>query len=1091
MNSQSNRVVFSKGILKATTCIFLTAGISIPSVFALPVESRLQKIEMVQQDAVTISGKVIDQQGEPVIGANVTEKGTTNGTITDISGLFKLNVKNKSKLQVSFIGYITQEILVGGQKTLTVTLIEDTQKIDEVIVTAFGTSKKSSFTGSASVVSADKLEKVAASNISQGLQGLSAGVQVVNSSGRPGDDATIVIRGLGSMTAKSDPLYVIDGVPSDAPLNVYSSSDIESITVLKDAASTSLYGSRAGNGVVLITTKKGKQGKTKVNLRANWGTSEFAVKFPEKVSPGKQYELAFEGLYNDATDFLGYNDAAARQYAHDKVTSVFWKETPLTLNDGTVRKYRSGWNMDNPIGLDGKLKSDAKRLWEFDAFDEAFSHRLKQDYGADISGAMGDKNTYFVSFSMLDDKGVHMSDHFRRFTGRAVLETKINKFVEMSNTMMYTSSKNTNGGFATRVFRVMPSNYSAYLWDHNTNSYAISPYTGNKQLDEGRNNGRNWWGNWSSFGCLSETVNNHTDNVQTISALTINLLKGLKLRSTYSYQYNNSFDQNWKNPEREDVLVLEEGTVGRAEYRATSHNVNNVLTYDKTISDVHHINVMIGQEIYKYNIKSFGVSRTGLPLPFFTQITSATKDPTAWSTEDTYSLASFFAKADYDLSSKYYISASIRTDGSSRFHPDNRWGKFWSIGGSWRISQENFMESTNAWLNNLKMKVSYGEVGNDNVVDSDGLNEYYVYQGLYAANNNYAGNMGVIQSQLANNNVKWETNIQSNVGLEFTLFSKFSGSIEWFSRKSKNLLLGAPLAPSTGMNSILKNIGDIKNVGWEFDFNYQAFQSKKFDWNIGLNATTYKNTITSLPSKEETFNAGVGVFKWKEGGSRYDIYMPEFAGVNPDNGRNQWFKREFDANGNVTNIVKTENYSEVDNDKQRVNKGSVLPDVYGSLTNSFRYKNIDLSFMLYYSIGGQTYDYNYGESSVLRENFAAYGELDNRWKKPGDITNIAKIYTYKCFDAYSNAKYSDQYLFSNSFLRLKNLTLGYTIPKSIISKLGIETLRVYFRGDNLFTVSKLASHGSDPENGTLDGVIDGEATIPALRSYNLGVNISF
>jgi len=612
--NQKTNCFFRRGLFKLAACTFLTTGISIGHVTAAPGSMGSKNSEITQQEAVTTKGKVIDERGEALIGVSIIEKGTTNGTVTNSNGNFTLRVIGEKPILVfSYIGYSSQEIVTENNKTLQVILKESSKMVDEVIITAYGTSKKSSFTGSVSVVNAEKLTKISSTNISQGLQGLSAGVQVINNSGRPGEDAQIIIRGLGSMTAATNPLYVIDGVPSDAPLNSYSTSDIESISVMKDAASTSLYGSRAGNGVILITTKKGKEGKTKVNLRASWGTSEFAVKFPTKVSAAKQYELAFEGLYNDATDFLGKSDADARQYAYDKVSSVYWNKTPITLSDGTTRNYRSGWNTDNPVGLDGKIKTDAERLWNFNAFDEAFSHRLKQDYGADISGAMGEKNNYFISFSMLDDKGVHISDHFKRFTSRTVLNTKVTKWFEMSNTLMYSNSTNNNGGFATRVFRVLPSEYSAYLWDYKKNQYATSPYTGQKQLDEGRNNGRAWWPGWSTFGTLTENTDNKKDNLQTISAFNFNILKGLTLRTTYSYQLTNAFDYLWRSPEREDEIIASEGRVDRSSYRNTSSTLNNVLTYDKTFGD-NHLNILLGQEAYVY--KTVGLEFQGQDLTY-------------------------------------------------------------------------------------------------------------------------------------------------------------------------------------------------------------------------------------------------------------------------------------------------------------------------------------------------------------------------------------------------------------------------------------------------------------------------------------------
>ncbi len=1046
-----------------------------------------------QQNRITITGKVVDEQNEPLIGVSVMEKGSTTGTASDLDGRYTLQVSGRQAvIHMTYLGYKTVEFTVGSQTTFTTQLIEDTQMIDAVIVTAYGVTKKSSFTGSASVVDTEKLQALQPSNITQGLQGLSAGVQVINNSGRPGEDGMIVIRGLGSMTANSNPLYVIDGVPSDVPLNSLSYSDIESITVLKDAASTSLYGSRAGNGVILITTKKGKAGKTTINVRATWSTSDFAVKFPEKVSASKQWELSFEGLYNDAIDFLDYNDAAARQYAHDNVSRVYWNSTPYTDHNGTKRNFKSGWNMDYPVGLDGKIKPEAKRLWEEDIFGQAFSHRLKQDYGIDMSGALGDKNNYFVSFSMLDDKGVFLTDHFKRFTGRAVLNTTVNKWLSIDNSIMYTSSTNYNGGFAARVFRTLPSEYSAYLWDHEKNEYAINQYSQKKAIDEGWYNGRAWWPRWSAFGSLSEAVKNWNDNVQTVSGATFNILPELTFKTVYSYQLQSWYYNNWRSPAREDQLVASEGSVDRSAYRNTSHTFSNVLNYDKTFED-HHVSVLLGQEAYKYTTNGFGAYRKGLDLVSFKEISLASEDPTAWSGGDSYALLSYFGRLNYDYKDRYYISGSLRSDGSSRFDVDNRWGTFWSVGASWRLTQESFMESTSSWLNNLKLKASYGEVGNDNV-------GYYPYMGLYTPSNaSYSGRFGVVQDQLANPGITWETNIQSNAGIEFALFDRLNGSFEVFKRKSKNLLLARPLAPSTGMQSIMENIGDIQNVGWEIDLNYQAIKTKDFDWTINLNATHYKNEITRLPSKEETFNVGVAYFKWKEGSSRYDMYAPLWADVNPDNGRNRWWKQTFDTNGNVTGREKTENYNEVNTDQQRMNVGSTLPDVYGSLTNSFRYKGIDLSFMLYYSIGGIAYDYNYGESSVLRENFAAYDVLDDRWQKPGDITNVAKIYTYQCFNASSYARYSDKFVFNNDYLRLRNVIIGYTIPKAITNKLGMNTLRLYFKGDNLFTVGAMAKHGSDPENfsaanngkNIAGGVVDGDSGVPTLKTYNFGINIQF
>ncbi len=1041
----------------------------------------------------SLSGTVKDAKGQPVVGATIKVMGTDNTGSTDEKGAFTLLIaEGEVNLRVSAIGFTTKEVSVLNAQSVQVVLDGEAHQLEEVVIqTAYGTSKKASFTGSATTISAKQLENVNTSNVAQGLQGLSAGVQVTNTSGRPGADPQISIRGLGSLSAETSPLYVVDGVPSDVSLNSYSPSDIASITVLKDAAATSLYGSRAANGVVLITTKRGASGSPRVNARGGWSTSDFAVKFPEKVSVGKQWELAWEGLYNDAVDFDKMTDQAAREYATNRLPSVFWNRTPLTLSNGTTREYRSGWNMDYPVGLDGKLKPEAERLWNEDIFEQAFDYRLKQDYGVDFSGTLGENNSYFTSFSYLGDKGVHVSDNFKRFTGRVALNSKMNDWLTVSNSIMYMNSGDQNGGFDARVFRTMPNEYSAYLWDYETNSYSISPFTGRPHLEEGVTTGRAWWPRWNAFGALTEDKNSQTDNLQTVSSFNFQLLPGLSLKTTYSFQLVNNFYHMWKSPERENQLMPSEGYVQRDAYRNFYHTFNNVLTFDRTFADKHHINVLAGQEIYSRTLTGSGTTRAGLALPYFTEIPLASNDPTSTSSFIGYSLASFFAKAEYDYQQKYFISASARTDGSSRFHKDHRWGRFFSLGGAWRMSEESFMENTKSWLQDLKLKASYGEVGNDRV------NSYFADRALYGPTS-YAGNAAVTLSQVANPTIKWETNIQSNVGIEFMLFNNLSGSVEYFSRKSKDLLLGRPLAPSLGMDAILENIGDVENKGYEIDLSYSPIRSDRFEWRVGLNATGYKNVITNLPSEEEQFNFSVTTFKWKEGGSRYDIYAPSYAGVNPANGHNQWWKYDFDESGAITGRTVTENYNEVNVDRQRIHQGSVLPDVFGALTNNLRFRNFDLSFMLYYSFGGKIYDYNYSESNVLRENFAAYDNLDNRWQQEGDVTDIAKIYTYRTFDAFSNARYSDQYLFNNDFVRLKNVMFGYTLPSALTNRWGLASMRLHFRGDNLLTFGNAKRRGTDPENfgnnadyGVTMGVVDATSGVPALRSYTLGVNISF
>lgn len=1038
--------------------------------------------EQAQQNRITVTGVVADSNGDPLIGVSVVEKGTTNGTMTNSEGRYSIRVSGQNAvLKVTYLGYEPRELTVGSQTTIDIQMSEDSQTLDEVIVTAYGTTKKASFTGSASVIGADALDKIQPANLTQGLQGLSPGLQVINNSGAPGTDATIMIRGLGSMKASSEPLYIVDGIPYAGDLNTLSPSDIENITVLKDASSTALYGSRAANGVIMITTKKGKAGKTRVNVRANWGTSDFAVKFPEKSDPARQYELTFEGLYNDGTDKFGMSDSEAREYAYNRVSRIYWFESNTVLDDRTVRKYLSDWNTDYPVGLDGKIKSDAKRLYNYDVYDESFGNRLKQDYSIDISGGMGENNTYYISFSTLDDKGIYVGEEYKRSNIRMQLTSQITDWLTWDNSVAYITSTNYNTSTPINAFRNFPTVYSAFIWDHNTNNYAVSPYTGGRILDVGEQS-RAWWTGWSAFGYLVESTRDKTDNVFARTSANFKILPSLSFRTSYGYDLSQSFNSWNRSPERGTNLKPGDGLVDRDGNRNVTQTFNNVLTFDKVFAKDHHVNALLGVETYQWRNDVWESGRRGLALVGMTEQSSASGAATAYSWNDNYRLLSFLSRAEYDFKSKYYVSGSYRRDGSSRFNEDNRWGNFWSLGGSWRVSQESFMEGTRDWLSNLKLKLSYGEVGNDNV----GL---YAYQGLYTTQN-YFGQGGVILDKLATPDVKWETNTQLNGGIEFTLFGKLDATFEVYKRKSKDLLMDKPLAYSIGKTSYLANIGDLQNVGWEVDLRYHAIKTKNFDWMVGFNASAFTNEITSLPSEEEIFTVGSATYKWKIGGSRYDIYAPDWAGVDPQTGRNNWYKYSFDENGNVTGKEITDNYGDVMSTDQYIKVGSSLPKVYGSLTNSFRYRDFDFSFMLYYSYGSKYYDSQYVSNSGAYGSNASTEFTEKRWQKPGDITTVPKIYSEYSGTYYTGA-YSTQYVFDNDFIRLRNVTLGYNLPKKLMKKWGIEGIRLFVVGENLLTFGTSVDYGTDPENVGMEGIVQDDAGLPIRKTYSGGIVFQF
>lgn len=553
-------------------------------------------------------------------------------------------------------------------------------------------------------------------------------------------------------------------------------------------------------------------------------------------------------------------------------------------------------------------------------------------------------------------------------------------------------------------------------------------------------------------------------------------MPGLKWRTNLSvdfYQYN--YD-GYTNSEY-GYAAGYKGEVYKESDRNFAYTINNLLTYEKTFGD-HSLSVLLGQEAYYRQFKLLSASKRGLPFPGVEEIGSASVMNSMNSYQDNYRLLSWLGRVEYDYKDRYYISGSFRTDGSSRFHPDNRWGNFWSVGASWRLSNEEFLKPYSDWLDNLKLKASYGAVGNDN------LGTYYAYQGLYQTGMNNYTDPGVLVSRLPNKDLKWESNLQLNFGLEFAVFNKLSGSVEWFNRKSKDLLFSLPMAPSTGFGGIDRNVGDVKNQGVEFSLNYAAISNKNFKWTIDLNGTSYKNRITKLPQKE----INSGVFKWREGESRYNFWGVEYAGVNKETGNDQYWKNVYETNEKGEKVVKervlTEDYNEVTSDSQMKYLGDAIPALFGGFTNNFSYKGIDLSFMIYYSIGGKLYDSDYAQMMSYRTGYSMHPDMLDSWTPENTDAKFPRL-----SNAYANylGTYTSKFIFNNSFARLRNVTLGYTLPKSFTSKYGINTLRLFVQGDNLVTIGSAARRGTDPEQ-SVSGTTSNR--FPTTKSFSFGLQLN-
>nr|WP_321485433.1 TonB-dependent receptor [uncultured Draconibacterium sp.] len=1018
---------------------------------------NVESVLMAQDQEREIFGIVTNSSGELIPGASVSVKGTQKGTVTSVEGKFELKLSDDADyLVVSFIGLQTKEVKITDQQIYNIVLENEVIGVDEVVVVAYGTSKRSSFVGSATSVSEEKLKKIKSSNPIQALQGMSSGVQIINNSGQPGASPTVVIRGIGSMNASNDPLYVVDGVPYGGYINAISQSDIESITVLKDASASALYGSRAANGVIIITTKKGKSEEGKINVSSTFSFSELAVDLPRKLSPQEFVETTWEAMYFGAMD-NGSSPEDAALYATENLR-----------NELKINPY----GIDKPVGTNGRLDPNANLLFEGDWDGELLKSRPSQEYTIDFSGK-SNKTNYYFSASYLDDKGIFTTQKFNRISARSNVSAQVKSWLQIgTNTSFSHSSSDSPAGSSTVWFlRTVPSIYPVYEYDYDTNEYRTDG-SGNKIYDYGDN--RQSWIGWNPLADAAynkyETL---VDNISSRNFAEITFSPELKFRSTFSLDYYLTSYHGYTTPDY--GYMIGRGEVSKSTTRATTSNITNLLTYNKKIFD-HSISVLLGQEAYKYKSNYLSATREDLPFGGLYELSSAATMTGSDSYEDNYRLLSWFSRVEYDYKNKYYFSGSLRQDGTSRFSKNSRVGTFWSVGASWRASEEDFFKQYN-WLDNLKVKASYGAVGNDK------LSTMYAYQGLYGTGYNDYGLPGLMISRLPNESLKWETNLQFNVGLEFTVLNRLTGSFEYFKRQSKDLLFTEPMALSTGFSGIDKNIGDIENKGIEFDLSWKIIEQNDFSWSMDINATHYTNEITKLPQKE----MNSGVFKWREGESRYNFWGADYAGINPENGNDQWWMNIYetiDGEQVVTDRVLTEEQTDVSSDNQKKYLGDALPDIFGGYTNNFSYKGFDLSVMFYYSLGGKLYDSDYAQMMGYRTGFSFHEDVLDAWTPENTSSTVTRF-----SQGFSNSlsSYSSKYIYNNSFVRLRNITLGYTLPESVLSKAKISSLRLFVKGDNLVTWGKAAKRGTDPEQ-SLSGTTDNR--FPVVKTISVGLQLS-
>lgn len=999
----------------------------------------------------TVSGTVVDNNGDPVVGAAVRVDGTKTGTVTDVNGHFSIAAPANSKLTVSYLGMKDQTVKAG--QNVKVMLSDDQHNLDEVIVTGYGNFKKSSFTGAASTMSTSKLSDVPSMSVEDKLQGNVAGVSVSNMSGQPGAMNFIRIRGMGSINAGNDPLIVIDGTPMQSgnlssfndpatgdgyngsgtnALTSLNSNDIESITVIKDAAAASLYGSRAANGVIVITTKSGSAGKTHVDFRSDWGFSNMAIDYRPTLGGDDRRALIYQGLKNYAYDNIdGTTDASATQYADDNI-------------DKFAAKPANGW-------------ADWK--------DALFRNGSHQNYQASVSGG-NERTKFYSSLSYGKQNGVVDRSGLERMTGNANVTHTFGRFKLDISTLFSSMHQNSvmDGGasFAGAI--------SNAYWFLGPSNPVYDPKTGEMvtKTTGAYNNGVN-----PIFENKHQWDVTNTKRSYNTIALEWNIWDALKLREKVAYDYISSVEDvlwdKYSNNGKKSSGVLQ-----RVNNEFYTLNTQTQLSYVRTFG-LNNIDALLGFETeawHQNNQYTHGDTYPG-DLYEFANAGSTSAESYKYDSK----MTSILGRVNYNYDDKYYLGASYRRDGSSRMARENRWGSFWSVSGAWRFGGETFVDPVKSVLTDGKLRVSYGVNG----TLPSGL---YNYMNLYRYGEYYNGSNGMGIVGIGNKDLKWEKNKAWNFGLDLTFIDRISVTLDYYVRNTSDLIMNRPVSfipgyydSGSGAATVAQNVGSMRNTGIEFSIQSTNIQTKDLTWTTSLNFGHNKNKITKLTGDDDQIIDGA--LNHKVGHAYYSYYMYEYAGVDPKTGLESYYINDGTENARQT----TTDVSKA----KKVIVGKHDAALEGGLSNFVKWKFIDFNFTLTYKLGGDSYDaatwlHDNGGVYALRGAIPSYYKLSDMWQKEGDNAKLPKFQA-----GYGKRVLSSRWLMPNDYLRLKNLTIGFTAPREWTDKIGLNKARVYFSGNNLLTW-KSKDMLVDPET-PVDGLCTFE--MPSLRTYTFGVELSF
>lgn len=1050
----------------------------------------------------TISGKVSDGSG-PLPGVSVVVKGSTIGTETDFDGKYSIKASSGDILTFRYLGYLSIDKTIGASSIINVSMKEDANILDEVVIVGYGTTTKKSFTGTASVVSSENIDAKAVSNVAQALIGEVSGVSVTRTNGRPGSSATIRIRGFSSIEGNSAPLYVVDGVPFSGDINAINPNDIESTTILKDASATAIYGARGANGVVLLTTRKGTSGKNTVEFDFQSSVSSRTLPRYNLVDSEEEYmELVYAGLKNTA-DFAGNNNPS--QFALDNLFS-----------DRGVAPLYNMWNVADGNGLidpsTGRVISGVTRKYTpTDWADAGYRDGVRNEMNFKTSGGT-DKTKHYFSLGYLSDEGFIQESQYDRYSTRLNVTANPVDRVKISTNLDYSYSEYNDatgygGGNVTYMLDFTPTIYPLYLRDTDGN-IVTNPNTNEPFYDFGDNiagNARDFSATYNGVGEAIYNINRtkrHSVNGNINAA--VEIMEGLTFETTYGMNFYSSNLDNTRNSIQGSAGVALGGTLYKANTTYVSQNFNQILRYKTKFGEDHNFDMLVAHESFADRSEYFDMNRKGI----------VNLNPNAATAPDNYldqngvstgnivetSLEGYFTQANYNYLNKYYLQGTLRKDGSSRFYK-NKWGTFWSAGAGWIVSEENFLSSSNV-INFLKLKASYGVLG-------DQGNAAYAGQ-LGFDIENLLGQPSLAPRAVVDPNITWESSEQMQVGVEIELFKgAIQADLDYYVKTTNNLYVNKRLPPSTGDAVILTNDGSLENRGFEFNVTGNIVRNRDFNLSLTINGEMFNNQITQMPIENSTGLPKVvnisGLFGQSQGRSIYDYYIREWAGVDPANGNPMWIENWSDENNNgqydsgegipdmlvytaenpdaVIEERITNTYS---NATRKYSDKSVIPTVRGAFRLNSSYKGFSLSTQFGYSLGGYGYDSQYANLMTNGKvgGSSYHNDMKDRWMQPGDINDVPRLYSNENVQVVSS---STRFLQSTDYLALNNARLGYQVPSQFLAKTGFSSVNFWVSGDNLFLLS--SRQGYNPTT-SLTGQ-SGRYTYNPISNYTLGVRVKF